>query len=346
MPCLPKSFICGIFCLQEEEFEGFTQDDIDQTSKRLISLETELGEQKRALAEMTVVNPKKYWPKGVQFLQSALKDGQAQPARTSMLSRVLEAERAHKTPVAAVPTRSPIKLKFKMDSKKANREKIRLKKMKEKAKLKTLKEKAKIKKLKEKEKKKMKAIKKKIKKLKRKEGKVEVTDEVVVTPVKPVAVKPLQAEPNSVAMGFVLPSQSVHSSRRIIPNKRLTDYDDGFSPIKRVKPPVVESAETLPLEQFKAPDAAAAKWEPVDGKRERKPSSRMVDMMCEDIVKKKIEKSSKNILQRAKFRLNRSAINKSKRALAKSLKRKMGAKGASECLLIVWPCIQVCFRRD
>jgi hypothetical protein len=310
---------------QDEEFEGFTQDDIDSTSARLKRLETELSEEKRALAKMSSIKPKKYWPRASMFLQAALKEGNAQPAKVSVHAKVLAAENV-KSKKSLQPSTSkkvsPIKLQFKTEKKAGDKEKIRLKKLKEKARLKKLKEKAKIKKLKQKEKKKMKEIRKKIKKLKKKESKVELpaSSSDNAAPTKPT--EPL----NEVAMGFILPSQSSRSSRKIIPSKRLTDYDDAFPVFRKPKAPQPLASPPPPLPPAITTDEVSViqadqTSKPLEGKRERKPNSRMADMYCGDVVRRK--KSTKTILQKAKLRLNQAALNKSKKALAHSLQQQM-----------------------
>lgn len=161
---------------------------------------------------------------------------------------------------------------------------------------------------------------------------------------------------HAVKKQFVLPSQSARSSRKIIPNKRLLDYDEGFSPVrKRPKLEVYnQTPEAAPSENAEPQSSDVTQISPPaelpSPKRDRKPSAKMIEALCDEVrvarghhgqsSKKKesgqlsvaAQLSGRSILHKAKFRLNQAALNRSKAALARSLQRQM-KKEQSEWLV-------------
>ena len=175
---------------------------------------------------------------------------------------------------------------------------------------------------------------------------------------------------------FVLPTVSSRSARKIIPNKRLLEgsYGDitSLSTVKKVK--TEETSLTPDQSNTVAPNistplvAAPPAVDPkislfdqpliVEGKRQRKPSMRLIRQLSDDTFvehkrkqedKRKVLPSSgsadsledvdrslaatkrhgQSILRKAKLRLNQAALNRSKAALARSLKRKMRREQAA-----------------
>ena len=175
---------------------------------------------------------------------------------------------------------------------------------------------------------------------------------------------------------FVLPTVSSRSARKIIPNKRLLEdsYGDitSLSTVKKVK--TEETSLTPDQSNTLAPDistplvAVPPAIDPkislfdqpliVEGKRQRKPSMRLIRQLSDDTFvehkrkqedKRKVLPSSgsadsledvdrslaatkrhgQSILRKAKLRLNQAALNRSKAALARSLKRKMRREQAA-----------------
>ena len=176
---------------------------------------------------------------------------------------------------------------------------------------------------------------------------------------------------------FVLPTVSSRSSRKIIPNKRFLEDSYGemtsSSTVKKVKTEA-EMSVTAVLSETVTADVSMplANTTPVidpkvslfdqplivEGKRQRKPSMRLIRQLSDDTVvdhkRKQSEERRKgsghlvlpssgsvdsledldrsvaatkrhgqSILRKAKLRLNQAAMNRSKAALVRSLKRKM-----------------------
>ena len=159
---------------------------------------------------------------------------------------------------------------------------------------------------------------------------------------------------------FVLPTVSSRSSRKIIPNKRFLEGSYGEMTSSTVKKSRTEeetlvesvSFETvtsdvcLPVASVDDPaiDPKLSLFDQpliVEGKRHRKPSLRLIRQLSDDtVVDNKLvlpsgggvdglgavvvtKRHGQDILRKAKLRLNQAAMNRSKKALARSLKRKM-----------------------
>ena len=139
---------------------------------------------------------------------------------------------------------------------------------------------------------------------------------------------------------FVLPTVSSRSSRKIIPNKRF--IEDGVEGVI-FSSPVTNKPADKPSEANTVVNPVPSTGSP-SVKRGRKPSVKILQKLNdEDITdaaevtkpsRKKVIRHSENeskatqkrgrsILQKAKLRLNQATLNKSKVALARSLKRQM-----------------------
>ncbi len=171
---------------------------------------------------------------------------------------------------------------------------------------------------------------------------------------------------------FVIPTKSCRSARRIKPNRRFLSTEEVYSdvtsqqvlPCSTTNQPLQETA-TSNIDPPKGLEAEAPGSIPathltglefhpkvslfdqplvVEGKRERKPSLKLIRKLTDEVrvgktattgsseghkiksprtVEDEVGSATQTILQKAKFSLNQAALNRSKAALARSLKAKM-----------------------